>query len=371
MKTISLFLAATIGVAPLATATTEMIGVDYAGSVYRINAATGSSTLVGPSGVGALNSLALDTSGTVYAGSAGGNLYVIDKTTGVATLVANIGGDLRGLAISSTDVLYAIFDGGGGGTLTDSLYKIDLKTFATQLIGDTGRAGFQGLAFDGGGTLYGFDVGLGSSSSTLGSGLNKISTSTGLASDINPGDTGPSVQYLAFAATGQLFGGGGSKHYSIDPATGALTLILNGGYPDLRGADFLPPTSSSLALWETYGTGVSGTNGEPTLSLTANPVLGTTIKLGSTSSSNTTQVSILFFGISDISIPAPWGGPLLVDPILTVPQTLPPTGQGLVLPLPADVALCGLKVRFQLAQVDPGAIFGVSASKGLLMRLGL
>ena len=351
-----------------AAASQDAIGIEFGGDLYRINMATGTSTFVGSTGVGSANSSALDSNGVLYVGTSPGMLYKVDPATGNAALLANLGADLRGLAFDSSDTLHAIFDGGGAGTGEDSLHKISLTTFATALIGPTGRAGIQGLAFDDNDVLYGYDVGL---SSDQGTGLNVISTDNGKAVDINPNDNTTSVQFLTFAATGQLFGGGGSKHYEIDPATGGLTQISAGGYGDIRGADFLAPTSSGTAHWETYGSGVAGTNGEPTLSLTDDPVLGTTIKLGMTSSSNTTQASVIFFGLSDINVPAPWGGPLLVSPIVVLPLTLPPSGQGLILPLPNEIALCGLKARFQLAQFDPGAMFGIAASKGLLMRLGL
>jgi len=85
--------------------------------------------------------------------SSGSTLYVIDLTTGAATLVGTGGAFVDGLAISTNGTAYAI-----AGAFTDSLYEVNLSTGALSLIGSLGVSlnSQFGLSFDPAtGTLYG------------------------------------------------------------------------------------------------------------------------------------------------------------------------------------------------------------------------
>ena len=373
MKKMTLTTAIAAAIATTALAADDMIGVRFTGDVYTLSSSTGQGSFLAASGAGALNGTAMDAAGRLYAANAAGELHRIDTTTGQATLLGSIGGDVRAMAIDSQNRLFAARDGGqpGPGLLNpDTLVRVDLVTLAVTTIGVTDLGGIQALAFDASDTLFAFDVGLTTASGT---GLNTLDTTTGKAVDVNPsvgwGGSAASIQFLAFRDDGRLFGGGSSL-FELDPAAGTWTLVGAGGYADLRGADFLGADPGCVATWSTYGAGAPGSLGEPKIKLDAHPVLGTTPNLVVSSSSSAAETSILVFGLGQASIPGSWGGALLVNPAVTLSLPLPPSGWSLPLPIPDDAALCGLKIYFQMIQSDGGAPFGASSTQGIAARLG-
>jgi hypothetical protein len=210
-----------------------IVGCQFDGTLVSIDPATGSSTAIGPTGFALLNSMARDSSGTIYS-TDGVNLVKIDPTTGVGTAVQTLKPttDVRGLTFTPTDVLFAIRNGGEAGSTTDpdDLVTIDVTTGVVTLIGNTGFSALQAFECSPKGTLYGWD---------LIRGLVTIDPSTGAATVVNPGSGGsPDVQGLAFAPSGTLYGAGNAL-YTIDVSTGALTLVGSGGYKDVRGIEFL------------------------------------------------------------------------------------------------------------------------------------
>jgi len=220
------------------------IGVGAAGDVFAIDETTGVGTLLGPSGFSGLNSAASDSEGTIYS-VAGREIITIDPITGAGTLVTTLDfGAVRGLAFSPDDILYAIFDGGfsGGLFLPDDLYTIDLSNGTPSLIGSTGSVGLQSLAFSPTGDLFSWDV-----SNVAGEeGLATLNLTTGAATFIDP--NGPSVdtdiQALEFAPDGTLFGIRNSL-FTIDPTTGVTTVVGSGGYSDVRGLAFATTSTST------------------------------------------------------------------------------------------------------------------------------
>ena len=82
------------------------------------------------------------------------NLYAIDSTTGVATLIGPTGTNLRGLAIDSTGRAYASRAAFDGATVK-GLWEVDLSTGAATFVG--GTLGMSDMAFDATGTLYGME----------------------------------------------------------------------------------------------------------------------------------------------------------------------------------------------------------------------
>lgn len=111
-------------------------------SLRILNPLTGTSTLVGPTGVGALSGLAYN--GTMYAiagGTGPANLYTINLTTGAATLVGNTGIQAGSLEFGPDGNLYA----GTTGALGGRLYRIIPLTGASTLVGSTGFADVTGL----------------------------------------------------------------------------------------------------------------------------------------------------------------------------------------------------------------------------------
>jgi hypothetical protein len=217
----------------------DMVGVSWGGSAYYIDSATGTGGLLGNTGYGSINSMAKAPNGTIYAMAGYGSsnsLITINPATGAATLVGNSNLiSVRGLAFGAAGTLYAAEDTSGTGIGVDDIYTVNTTNgFATR-IGSTGYSGIQGLGFANG-TLYGWEAGSGSG---FGIGLVTINTSTGAATDVNPavGGTASEVQTICASPSGQIYGGRDAL-YTINAATGVITLVGSGGYGDLRGIEF-------------------------------------------------------------------------------------------------------------------------------------
>ena len=112
-----------------------LLGIGFGGSIYSINETTGVGALLGSSGFFGTNSMARDSAGALYS-AALSSLVTIHPVTGAGTLGPTLSGfgaeglSIRGLAFSSTDVLYAVNNGGGPGAVAvnDLLYTINAST---------------------------------------------------------------------------------------------------------------------------------------------------------------------------------------------------------------------------------------------------
>jgi hypothetical protein len=221
----------------------KMIGVTIDGVVVSIDQSTGAGNTIGNCGF-VVNSLAKDSSGTLYSAS-GTKLITINPMTGAGTEVATLNfgadpSDVRGLAFSPDNVLYAVVNGySSTGIGPDHLYTVNVSTGVASLVGDTGLTRVQSLDFSPSGVLYGWDVGLG---------LITINTTTGVATDVNPsvGATAD-IQGIVFSPDGILYGACNAV-YKIDVATGATTLVGSRGYSDVRGLEFGPAVSKKAVI---------------------------------------------------------------------------------------------------------------------------
>jgi hypothetical protein len=153
--------------------------VDTASSLYRVDPATGTLTLIGPTGIASIVATSM-SAGVLYAMDAANSVYSINPTSGAASLIGSSGlGALdpnfsNGLAASGS-TLYYILEMGGASPMASSLFRIDTATGAATFVGLTGASGIQGAGFAGG-QLYGF--------STSGSILT-LDTSTGAATAVS------------------------------------------------------------------------------------------------------------------------------------------------------------------------------------------
>jgi T1SS-143 domain-containing protein len=97
-----------------------LYGVTMSGDIYAINAANGSAALVGKSGM-SMNSLVFGPNGELYGAGSDGSLYVISTTTAAATKIANYGASAAGDLMFYNNAVYE--------TTTDGrLMKYDLLT---------------------------------------------------------------------------------------------------------------------------------------------------------------------------------------------------------------------------------------------------
>ncbi len=338
----------------------DMVGVTWNGQAFAIDSTTGAGALIGPTGFVAINAMAVDVTGTIYA-SAGFTIITVDPSTGVGTPVVTVAKDVRAMAIDVNGLFHLVVDGD-----PDELWTYDVATNALLKVGATGFPGIQGLAFAPDGTLYAWDIGLGA----FGDGLLTIDLFTGAATDVNPtvgADGGGLVQFLAARSDGTIIGGR-HKLFSIDATTGTQTLIGGSGYSELRGAEFVSPC---VATSRHYGDGVPGTTGVPSLVLNGIPLINALVTLGVGNSSGTATQVLLLMGSSPASIPGFWGGDLLLVPIVAMALPLPGSGFVISTTIPNDPLLCGARLYIQGLQSDPGAAQGVSSSRGLEIRFGM
>jgi len=230
--------------APILYASTGGIG----SNLYVIDVATGTTTLVGATGVDRMSGLDFDASGVLYGiagGSAGpASLYTIDITTGAATLVGAVSGiqGADGLAFDSAGTLYA---GGWSGT-AGRLLTLDPATGAILTnIGMTGSGNdfVAGLDVDGANQLWG------SRGNAFGSteDLVTIDPTTGVQTAV--GGNFSVISGIWFDVDGTLYAistSGGVL--TIDPITGTQTLLFNTGISNLSGLTGVVPEPSTLLL---------------------------------------------------------------------------------------------------------------------------
>jgi len=114
-------------------------------TLRMLDPATGASTVIGLTGVGAMSGLAYDIGLGVMYGIRGGpgpaDLLTLDLSSGVATIVGSTGIQAGSLAFGPDGNLYA----GGTGSDADNLYRIDPGTGASTFVGPTGFGSITGL----------------------------------------------------------------------------------------------------------------------------------------------------------------------------------------------------------------------------------
>lgn len=290
-----------------------ILGIQANASVYSIDETTGVATLLSNNPTFAANAMSRNSAGVYYtAGGLGnGGLSTINPTTGVLTAGPDItpNDDVRGLAFSPSDVLYATIASGGGSSA--NLYTINVSTGATTLIGAVGI--MQGLTFSSSGTLYGW-------SNVIG--LVTIDPTTGVVTDVNPSvGSADNIQTLAFSPGGVLYGGSQAVLYTINTSTGEPTVAaVFSPIDDLRGMEFL-----------------TGAPPAPGVSLTPSPVAFGNQVLSTTSAAqvvtlqNIGTATLSITGLSttgDFAQTNTCGATLAVAASCTISVTFTPTALG-------------------------------------------
>ena len=139
---------------------------------------------------------------------------------------------------------------------------------------------------------------------------------------------------------------------------------------DTNGAQDVFVHERCDATWTNYGTGFPGTNGVPSFTSRADPVLGTTVTLDLANSYGNATVGLLIIGLQRTTIHTNWGSDVLADPLITRVLGLPASGASLSHLIPNDDDLCGFTLDLQAIEADPGAAKGVSFTQGLELVLG-
>ena len=139
----------------------SLYGVGINGDLYSINPSTGHATEIGPTGEFGITALEFDPADGVLYAAGGDQLYTINTSSGVASLVGS--GSGSGAYFSSGDLafvngtLYLSSLGGRGGN--DQLFSINPSTGqGTLVVGNLLHPDIFGLA-EADDTLYGFSAG--------------------------------------------------------------------------------------------------------------------------------------------------------------------------------------------------------------------
>ena len=226
-------------------------------NLYRVDPATGASTLVAPVHIGgtqpiALISLAIHpATGAMYGVTAGlsrnvpRSLVAIDPTTGDVKLIGALGEVASDLAFSRDGTLYAWLPE------RSRLARVDLGNGHATPVGESGIAGVMG----GGMAIDGQDVAYVAATGATGT-LDTVDIHSGHGT---PGPTLEGAPYisaitnLTFSPEGRLYGVNSNMGapattslVSIDPKTGKITEV--GHLPtDAHALIFMPSTTGAMA----------------------------------------------------------------------------------------------------------------------------
>jgi plastocyanin len=214
------------------------------GRLWLIDVTTQGASLIGDTGFDRLGGIAFDSTGTLYGVSGGAThppstLLTIDPTNGQATVIGLISDPtlgVDGLRFNSQGVLYgASWDNNVsvGKLLTIDPSNGNVLTSLT-LVG-SGDSFCAGIAFDPLDVLYG------SRGNSVGrtEDIDLIDPVTGVLTPLGPLET--IISDVAFAPDGTLYASSPTGDlYSIDPITGAKTLLFNTGITQLSGLAAAP-----------------------------------------------------------------------------------------------------------------------------------
>jgi hypothetical protein len=244
------------------------------GRLYRIDVTTQSVVLIGNTGFDRLGGIAFNNNGILYGVSGGssnqGTLLTIDTATGTATVIGlisdpNLGVD--GLRFNSQGVLYgSAFNNNSGVGVLVTIDPSNANILSSLTLIGSGNSFAPGIAFDPSDVLYGSR---GNSSGHL-EDLDLIDQVTGVLTPIGPMDT-VVISDIVFAADGTLYGSSPTGDlYSINPATGAKTLLFNTGINNLSGL------ATTAAILHAHGRRVQA---KQTVDLTWSPVTSANIDI--------------------------------------------------------------------------------------------
>jgi len=176
------------------------------------------------------------------------NLITLNPSNGalITSTPITAGGinlSIADLAIQpGTNTLFGITNPDGAGVGPGNLYSINKGTGVATLIGNTGKF-FDTIAFAPNGTLYlaAADLSMGPVNSTLETinPMNAMVLSSVATTDF--------FGALAVRSDGTIFGGNGDKHqlFTIDPITGVETLIGDTGTTFIGGLAFSTPETGT------------------------------------------------------------------------------------------------------------------------------
>lgn len=180
--------------------------------------------------------------------------------------------------------------------------------------------------------------------------------------------------YKLIATVNMLPQSGGQSGVSIAGKIGLYKYILFDIAPNTFSASVHRSTfygeidivAACSARSRNYGAGLAGTNGVPTITVSALPKFGATVNLVAANSSGSAAQGLVLLGVMPASIGF-LGGEVLVTPLVQTYLTVP--AGGLVLPFTVPPGICQT-LYLQLLQIDAAAAYGASMTPGLKLDLG-
>ncbi len=225
---------------------------EFTQNLVTIDLSNGGITVIGATGGGDIDGLALSSSGVLY-GSDNNNdtLVVLDRSTGAITssVALSVGISDSGLAFDSAGTLYLADDSASDPSgEVQNLFTVDPVTGNMTLVG-VGDGDVTGIAFNSSGTLLGIEPETDTLVTfNLGNGATTAIGSLGFDADDEQGLTfvpSSSLLYMVDEASESL--------YSVNSASGAATFIANLG-DDYEALAYVPIPA---AVW-LFGSGLLG-----------------------------------------------------------------------------------------------------------------
>ena len=127
---------------------------------------------------------------------------------------------------------------------------------------------------------------------------------------------------------------------------------------------------TAVANWTNYGEGWPGTLGVPGLRISAIPHIGAKVDILVDSSSRSTTIGYMYFGVDRDSKPSTLGGTVLVDPLIGFYIGVDPGTTVFQRGIPCIQEWCGCTFYFQVLIYDTGATKDAAFSKGLEIVVG-
>jgi hypothetical protein len=241
---------------------TAIPGVMYAssagpnGSLYTVNPSTGTATLLGPTGANDLQGLAIhpvthELIG-VYAPAAQATFYRVSALHGDALPLRTVPvQNMRAVAFGGGDTLF-------GGTTTGRLFRVNLASGDTALVGVASGIAYSGFSINPHGSALWASV---RPALVNRDRIYTVSTTTGAATLVGATGDGAITPSITFDALGNLYGLKGtgtsvSTLISIDTITAAGTLIGSTGIPGLIAIAMRTDSMGSVDVRPPEETGV-------------------------------------------------------------------------------------------------------------------
>jgi hypothetical protein len=225
----------------------ELLGVRSTPSeseILRVNSLGGDSYLLYSLDLASMVAISFDNTGTLYGALETGEIYSIDLTDGTYEYVSTAQIELVTIAFDPmTNDLWATIKGGFG-VPKDQMFKIDLATGDTTLVGQTGlgNTAINALAFDENGVFYGI-IGSGPQVSDL----FTIDVNTGEGTLV--GSVGlMALTGLAFAETGVVNVLQEDENDNTVPADFALSQNYPNPFNPSTSIEFSVPVNSDVIL---------------------------------------------------------------------------------------------------------------------------